>query len=850
MNDAAIPSLAERLPTGPVDPDVLLDIFLDWSFDRGFELYPAQEEAALEIFGGSHVVLNTPTGSGKSMVALAMHFYSFAMGQRSYYTSPIKALVSEKFFDLCQHFGADNVGMLTGDASINKGAPIICCTAEILAATALSEGRQADVQHAIMDEFHYYGDRDRGIAWQLPLLLLPDTTFLLMSATLGDTKKIADQVEARTGRPVSVVKSTQRPVPLEFVYSTEPLIPTIEDLVRRGKAPLYVVNFTQRDCAELAQSLTSINFCTKEEKKAIQLELKGGRFDTPYGKTIRKYLSHGIALHHGGLLPKYRLMVEGLAQKGHLKIICGTDTLGVGINLPIRTVLFTKLCKFDGTKVRLLQVRDFKQIAGRAGRKGFDDEGLVVCQAPAHVIENMRIASRISNDPKKKKKLKRKSAPDRGYVHWDKKTFERLTSSDSEPLKSRFTVNHAIFLGLLQRPEGSGCGYRALIDLIALSHETPHNKSRLRRKARMLFQSLRTASILEVAPRDDGRRGMRAQLADDLQRDFSIHHALSLFLVYAVSTLDPDTPDAHLKAASFSEAILEEPWAVLRQQKEKMRSRAYATMKAEGVDYEERQEKLEKITWPMPDADLILATFEAFTETAPWVVNFEPRPKSVARDRFEVYASFNDYIKQFGLERSEGVLLRHLTQVYKTMRQNIPESLKTEHIHEMIAYLRELLTRTDSSLLQAWEGMRDGASAEDSAQDDGPAPMLDLDPKAFKARVRAELRGLMEALSYGALESATFLVRHDEEEPWTQARFAAALEPFYATYDAIVYDHDARATDLVNMSREAPGLWRVTQVLSDPSRDNFWYLRGTVDVRPGMLNEQDERLFTLEAIEC
>jgi superfamily II RNA helicase len=837
-----IPNLASRVPEDTSDPDALLDVFIEWSMDRGLELYPAQEEAALEIFSASHVVLNTPTGSGKSLVALAMHFFSFATGRRSYYTSPIKALVSEKFFDLCRHFGAENVGMLTGDASINKGAPIICCTAEILAATALSEGAAANIHHAILDEFHYYGDRDRGMAWQLPLLLMPDTTFLLMSATLGSTKDIARRLEKRTGRPVAVVKTTDRPVPLEFTYSTSPLLDTIQDLAKRGLAPLYVVNFTQRECAELAQSLTSTNFCTKEEKKAIAAAMKGARFDTPYGKTVRKYLLHGVAVHHAGLLPKYRLLVESLGQQGLLKVICGTDTLGVGINLPIRTVVFTKLCKFDGQKVRLLSVRDFKQIAGRAGRKGFDDNGLVVCQAPPHIIENLRLAAKAGA----KKKFTRKKPPERGYVHYDEGTFQRLISDDSETLTSRFTVTHAMLLNLLQRGEGAGCGYRALIDLIDLSHHGSGKKSRLRRKARMLFQSLREAEILEVVERTDGKRGGRVRVSEALQHDFSIHHSLSLFLVHAVADLDPQATDVHLTVVSLVEAILENPGVVLRQQKEKVRSAAYFEMKMEGVEYEERQEKLEKITWPMPEGEAIQAAYEAFRETHPWLGGAEVAPKSVGRDMYEQYASFNDYVGQFNLERSEGVLLRYLSQTYKALKQNVPDQVKTEALHDVIAYLREVLARADSSLVRAWETMQDGV--DEGTENDGPPPLLDLDSKAFRARIRAELRAVVSAMSRGEYEDVVRLVRHPQEEPWSPETIKQALEPYFEEYNRIVFDHRARASDLTQMKREGRGSWAVTQVLCDPERDNTWYLSGRVELTGEETGDAEERLFRLDSI--
>ncbi|MFT7624731.1 MAG: superfamily II RNA helicase, partial [Myxococcota bacterium] len=302
------------------DEEEGLEVFLEWVMERGIELYPAQEEAVLEVFGGNHVILNTPTGSGKSLVAIAMHYRALIRNERSFYTSPIKALVSEKFFSLCETFGAEHVGMMTGDASVNRDAPIICCTQEILANLALREGHEADVQHAIIDEFHYYSDKDRGRAWQIPLLLLSDTTFLLMSATIGDITTIEESLHKISGRDISVVRSDDRPVPLEFSWQETTLHETIRDLAAKDKAPVYVVNFSQREAAEQAQGMMSVDFCSREEKKAIAKALKGVKFPSPYGKDVQRYLRHGIGIHHAGLLPRYRLLVERLAQQGMLKV--------------------------------------------------------------------------------------------------------------------------------------------------------------------------------------------------------------------------------------------------------------------------------------------------------------------------------------------------------------------------------------------------------------------------------------------------------------------------------------------------------------------------------------------------
>lgn len=825
--DEPIANLAERLAAAEeADEEVeLIDLFLDWTMDIGIELYPAQEEAILEIFDDKHVILNTPTGSGKSMVALAMHFFSFANEERSFYTSPIKALVSEKFFALCDQFGAENVGMLTGDVSINPGGRIICCTQEILAATALSEGEDADIQHAIIDEFHYYADRERGTAWQLPLLMMPQTVFLLMSATLGDTTHIADQLEERSEREVALVSSTQRPVPLSFDFSKEKTVHLIDRLVRENKAPVYAVCFTQRDCSELAQSLMSVNYCTDQDKAAIKDALRGKRFDTPYGSTVRRYLLHGIAIHHGGMLPKYRFIAESLSQQGLLKLVVGTDTLGVGINMPLRTVVFTKLCKYDGQKTRLLTIRDFKQIAGRAGRRGFDTQGYVIAQAPEHIIENAAALQKAQGNAKKLKKLRMKPAPDKRYAHWDEAVFERMHTSDSEVLKSRFSIDHSTLLYLLQRPKGAQHGYEDLLELIELSHESDVRKVQLREYAAVILESLEQAGLIEVEEDEEGSRTVT--LSESLQDDFSIHHSLSLFLVDVIQNLNPEHPTFAMTVLSFVEAILEQPMVILRRQQSIMRDREYQRLKAEDTEYNELREKLDEVTWPKPEEEVINQAFKRFSDANPWVSSFEPKPKSVAREMYERWTTFNQYIKEYGLERSEGALLRHLNQTYKALRQNIPEDAKNEQIHDMIAYLQQILTQADSSLLAEWERLRQVGSGEEQEQEPQP---LDADPVAFKARVRAEMMLLVSALSEQRYEEAVRLLR-PTDEPWRASELEDAFAPFYEEYKHIVFGHEARSKDLIKLKREGPGFWQVTQVLVDPERDNMWHIRGEIDLQ-------------------
>jgi superfamily II RNA helicase len=821
---------------GSVTSDQILEVFLDWVTEAGLELYPAQEEAVLEVLAGKHVILNTPTGSGKSLVAVAMHLASMCRGRRSFYTCPIKALVSEKFFALCRDFGPENVGMLTGDASVNHDAPIICCTAEILANMALRDGRNARVDDVIMDEFHYYSDRDRGIAWQIPLLTLPYANFMLMSATLGDTSKLEESLARLTKREVSVVRSAVRPVPLDFEYRETPLHETLAYLLDRNRAPIYIVNFTQRECAEEAQNLMSLQLVSREEKQAIAEALQGFRFDTPFGKEISGFIRSGIGLHHAGLLPKYRLLVEQLAQQGKLRVICGTDTLGVGVNIPIRTVLFTKLCKYDGENTAILSVRDFKQIGGRAGRKGFDTQGYVVCQAPAHVIENKRLEAKSVGADGKKKKFVRRGPPERGYVPWDKSTFERLMSSEPEPLRSRFQVTHGMILNLLQSPAnlgGWGGGYRRLVEIIASAHDEVRAKSRNRRESAVLFRALRAAGIIHLVPLDarrPGSRGRAVQIDIGLQDDFSLNHTLSLYLLDASKRLELSSDGYALDVLSLVEAMLENPTVVLNAQENKLKSEKIGELKAAGVEYEERMAELEKISYPKPNAEFIYDTFNEFVLRHPWVARESIRPKSIVRDMVERYSAFNDYIKEYGLARSEGVLLRYLMQAYKVLAQTIPEAAKTDEVHDIIGFLRAMFEHVDTSLLQEWERMLHPPAELASAEKTGPKH-LGEDPRAFAARVRAEMHALVRALAQRDWDDAAIGTRQDPEDPWPAPRFEQAMLDYFADYPELRFDHGARFPKFTLLESTGDRTWRVRQTLLDPEDDKLWAVEGEIDLR-------------------
>jgi superfamily II RNA helicase len=880
-----------------ITSDLLLGRFLDYVAGRQLTLYPTQEEAVLELFEGKNVILNTPTGSGKSLVAMALHFAALARGRRSVYTCPIKALVNEKWRDLCREFGPDNVGLSTGDASVNRDAPILCCTAEILANIALRDGADADVDDVVMDEFHWYADRERGVAWQVPLLTLPQARFLLMSATLGETEFFEQELTRLTGRATAAVKSTDRPVPLEFAYSEIPLAQTLEKLAAEGKAPVYVVHFTQADAAQSAQDFTSLNVCTREEKNQIANEIAGFKFTSPYGPEIRKWLKHGIGIHHAGLLPKYRVLIEQLAQKGLLMIICGTDTLGVGVNVPIRTVLFTRLCKFDGQKTAILSARDFHQISGRAGRKGFDDKGWVVAQAPEHVIENLKLEEKAAKGGKKGVKRK---PPDHNFVNWDVKTFQRLVAAPPERLQSRFQVSHAMLLNVLSR-EGDGC--RAMQQLIRDCHDTPRQKKEHTRRAWQLFRSLVERRIVEIippeergaqAPRlpvdapprqplaadtDAGRRenGTRRPTAGaplaapgagalpklrvnvELQDDFSMDQTLSLYLIETIPLVNPEQEDYALVVLSLVEAILEDPDLILRKQLDRVKGEAVAAMKAEGIEYEERMAKLEELEYPKPNREFIYSTFNAFADKHPWVGQENIRPKSIAREMFENFRSFADYVRDYELQRAEGLLLRHLNSVYKVLKQTVPETAKNDQLREMELYLGTMIRAVDSSLLDEWEQMRDpdyehrvaaeraaiaGVELKPPGAEEAAADIT-RDTKAFTAAIRNRiftfLRGLVIGDYAAALEtlggplapalSSSEVERQDGIQPWTTERLQQAMDAYLAEHEQLLLTPEARNLRHTYVTpSEDKKTWRVQQMLVDPEGHNDWVAEFEVDL--------------------
>ncbi|MGA5543313.1 DEAD/DEAH box helicase [Mycobacterium sp. NPDC051198] len=804
------------------DADALFTDFAAWAEANGTTLYPAQEEALIELVSGANVILATPTGSGKSLVATGAIYAALAADRVSFYTAPIKALVSEKFFALCDVFGADNVGMLTGDASVNADAPIIACTAEILANLALREGADADIGLVVMDEFHFYGDPDRGWAWQVPLLELPKAQFLLMSATLGDVEFLRKDLTRRTGRETALVAGAQRPVPLFFSYATTPMHETIAELLATLQAPIYVVHFTQASALERAQALMSVNVSTKEEKAAIAEMIGGFRFSTTFGTTLSRLVRHGIGVHHAGMLPKYRRLVEQLAQAGLLKVICGTDTLGVGINVPIRTVVFSALSKYDGTRMRLLNAREFHQIAGRAGRAGYDTAGTVVVQAPDHEVENIKQFAKVADDPKKRRKLVRRKAPE-GMVPWGENTMTRLIDAAPEALTSNMRVSTAMILDVVDRP---GDPFVAMRRLLTDNHEPRKRQLKHIREAVGIARSLLQAGVIERLdePEPDGRR---YRLTVDLPPDFALNQPLSTFALAAVDVLDPDAEAYALDVVSVIEATLEDPRQILAAQLNKARGEAVAEMKAEGIEYDERIELLDEVTYPKPLQELLEHTYEVYRQTNPWAADGRLSPKSVVREMWERALTFREYISIYGLTRSEGAVLRYLSDAFKALRSGVPTTARTEQLADIVEWLGELVRQVDSSLLDEWEQLTSPDQPHDApvAVPARPRPLTGNE-RAFTAMVRNALFRRVELFARARWDELGAL---DASSGWTAERWAEAGEEYFDEHAEVGTGADARGPALLIFDRQ-PQVWRVRQILEDPAGDHDWGFDVEVDL--------------------
>ncbi|MCL4176848.1 MAG: DUF3516 domain-containing protein, partial [Verrucomicrobia bacterium] len=458
--------------------------------------------------------------------------------------------------------------------------------------------------------------------------------------------------------------------------------------------------------------------------------------------------------------------------------------------------------------------------------------GWVVVQAPEHVIENRQLEEKSSRSGKKFVKRK---PPDRNFVAWDKNTFQRLIAAPPERLTSRFQVTHGMLLNVLSRP-GDGCG--TMRELIRRCHETPKAKKQHYRRAWQLFRSLLNRKIIEFVPPDADHTYLRVNV--ELQDDFSMDQVLSLYLLETLPLLDPNAPDYTLDLVTLVESILEDPDIILRRQLDKLKGQRVAEMKAEGIEYQERMDQLDQLEYPKPKREFIYSTFNAFADRHPWVGQENIRPKSIAREMFESFRSFADYIRDYELHRSEGLLLRHLSGVHKVLTQTVPDNVKTDPVRELELYLGTMIRQVDSSLLDEWERLRNpryqrtpSPSAPPTPQPEAP-PDVTQDLRTFTAAIRNRIFMFLRALVINDPEAALALLdtpARPDGSTWTPDSLRADFEAYLSAHQRLCLDPNARNSRHTYVIQDQPPIsWRVQQMLIDPQESNDWVAEFQIDL--------------------
>ncbi len=435
-----------------------VDRFL-WS--RGLEPYAVQEQAIAQIIAGKSVLVTVPTGTGKTVMAKAGIYAAFERGRTAVYTTPLRALTEEKYRELCDDFGAGNVGMATGDFKINREAPIQVEVAEILWNRIVSDKNVSPADVVIMDEGHYFNDQERGYVWEQSIIGLdPRSQLVVLSATVGHPERFCHWVELTRRQPMGLVESRERRVPLVHEFREEFLIETVKDLAHRGDVPAIVFVFGRELCFEVARLIKSARrFTTDEERARIEKLCDETLLPAGVAKELKPLLAHGIGIHHAGILPRYKQLVEQLTLERLVKFVVCTETIAAGINLPARTVVFPSLRKYIQKQPRLVTAAEYHQMSGRAGRPQFDDKGLAITLAPEDVVSDLRkelkdSARRPAYDESKVRKSvynrARSDAQRKGEVCWTPDDHAALVSGEPAELKSKtkITAEQVLAIGL------------------------------------------------------------------------------------------------------------------------------------------------------------------------------------------------------------------------------------------------------------------------------------------------------------------------------------------------------------------------------------------------------------------
>lgn len=445
----------------PSDGELELSFYEKFLWSRGLEPYPVQEQALAHIFAGTSVLVTVPTGTGKTLMAKAALHAALGRGHRAIYTTPLRALTEEKYRELSADFGEHNVGFATGDYKVNRDAPIQVEVAEILWNRIVADKHVSPAEIVVMDEGHYFNDPERGYVWEQSIIGLdPRTQLVVLSATVGHPEKFCHWVELTRRVTMALVDSRERKVPLVHEFREEMIIDTVRELAFSGDVPAIVFVFGREQCFEVARLLKSCRrFTTDEEKAKVEAMCDEALLPSGASKELRPLLTHGIGIHHAGILPRYKQLVEQLALERLIKFVVSTETIAAGINLPARTVVFPALRKFVKQAPRLVTAAEYHQMAGRAGRPQFDDRGLAITLAPEQIVSDLKkelkdAAKRAAYDEAKVKKSvynrARSDAQRKGDIVWTPEVHAELVRGEPAELRSKtkITAEQVLAIGL------------------------------------------------------------------------------------------------------------------------------------------------------------------------------------------------------------------------------------------------------------------------------------------------------------------------------------------------------------------------------------------------------------------
>jgi superfamily II DNA/RNA helicase len=445
------------LPSHPTRDDLAAEYFAQLPFSP----YPVQEDALLAWFTSAQgVLVCAPTGTGKTLIAEAAVYEALRTGQRMYYTTPLIALTEQKLDELRSSavrwgFSADQIGLVTGNRRVNPDAPVLVVVAEILLNRLLNHQAFdfSQVSAVVMDEFHNFNDPERGIVWELSLGLLPKTVrTLLLSATVGNAVEFAGWLQRACQRQLTLVQGTERRVPLDFRWIGDELIGDWLEKMADGpmearRTPALVFCFNRELCWTIAELLKGKKLVDSSQQQQLASALEQADLSTGAGPKLKALLQRGVGVHHAGVLPKYRRLVERLFQAKLLSVCVCTETLSAGINLPARSVVLPSLLTGPRDRKKLIEASSAHQIFGRAGRPQFDSQGYVFALAHEDDVKIQRWRERYDQIPEDttdpqlrayKKQMKKKMPTRRaGEQYWTQQQFEQLRTAKAAKLASR-----------------------------------------------------------------------------------------------------------------------------------------------------------------------------------------------------------------------------------------------------------------------------------------------------------------------------------------------------------------------------------------------------------------------------